>query len=292
MKNIVDRIKRRLQNNLEDISKKIYVRFIRILPNKYGIKKSSTNEVIVSLTSYPKRFDKIHLCIKSLMYQTVRPNKIILWLGSDSINIPLPNELEKLKKYGLEIIYKNEDLKPHKKYYYAFQEFPDSIVITVDDDVIYSPTMISSLLRTHYKYPNVICARRVHDIICTQNSIAKYEFWNQGCQTKLRPCISLMAVGVGGVLYPPNTVNKLVLNKKMIMEKCLNADDLWLKFMEVLQNTAVVWCPCLWAHPANIEKNQHGLCDSNVGECRNDIYMKGLVQLFPSVVEIIKNEKE
>ena len=162
----------------------------------------------------------------------------------------------------------------------------------MDDDVIYSPTTISSLLKIHGKYPKAVCARRVHNIVCNQHSIAKYSLWNQECQTKILPSLKLMAVGVGGVLYPPNSVYNLVFDKKLIKKICLNADDLWLKFMEVLQNTEVVWCPCLWAHPANIAKNCPGLSDSNVGEYKNDLYIEKLTRCFPSVVDKIIREKE
>ena len=92
--NIIKRIRIRLRNDLEDLSKKIYVKIIKILPNKQGIRKNGEDKVIVSLTSYPARFDTIHLCIKSLMYQTIKPDKIILWLGSDSAEVKLPLELE------------------------------------------------------------------------------------------------------------------------------------------------------------------------------------------------------
>lgn len=74
--------------------------------------------------------------------------------------------------------------------------------------------------------------------------------------------------------------------------KALNADDLWLKFMEALQDTKVVWCPCLWGHPANILENQSGLCDSNVGDNRNDKYLEQLSKHFPEVITKIAKEKE
>ena len=226
------------------------------------------------------------------MYQTIKPDKIILWLGNDSIGVKLPIEIEKLKKYGLEVVYRDENLKPHKKYYYAIQDYPNSIVITVDDDVIYSPTMIASLLKMHEKYPKAVCARRVHEIVCDQLGIANYNSWNQACQTEFRPKMNLMAVGVGGVLYPPNALDKRAFDKEMIKKVCLNADDLWLKFMEVLQETKVVWCPCLWQHPANILENQSGLCDSNVGDNRNDEYLERLSEYFQEVIVKIKKEKE
>ena len=30
-----------------------------------------------------------------------------------------------------------DDLKPHKKYFFAFKEYPNDLVITIDDDVLY-----------------------------------------------------------------------------------------------------------------------------------------------------------
>lgn len=292
VRSIINRIRVRLRNDLEDASKKLYVQIVKILPNKRGTKRTGEDKVIVSLTSYPARFDMIHLCIKSLIYQTVKPDRIVLWLGSDSTGVKLPRKLELLKKYGLEVVYKDEDLKPHKKYYYAIQDHPNSIVITVDDDVVYSPTTLASLLKIHKRYPEAVCARRVHEIVCNQYALANYNLWNQACRTELQPQMRLMAVGVGGVLYPPNALNKLAFDKKMIENICLNADDLWLKFMEVLQDTKVVWCPCLWEHPANIMESQSGLCDSNVGENKNDKYLEQLAEHFPEVIMKIRHEKD
>ena len=40
-------------------------------------------ELIVSLTSYPDRMYDIHYCIYSLLKQSLKPNKIILWLGEE-----------------------------------------------------------------------------------------------------------------------------------------------------------------------------------------------------------------
>ena len=38
---------------------------------------------------------------------------------------------------GLEIIFVSDELACHNKYYYAFQQYSDDVIITVDDDVIY-----------------------------------------------------------------------------------------------------------------------------------------------------------
>ena len=38
----------------------------------------------------------------------------------------------------------------------AFQDFPNDIVITIDDDLFYKSDLIESHLRWHAKYPNAI----------------------------------------------------------------------------------------------------------------------------------------
>ena len=237
------KLKKRLEAEIYCRSEILYSKILKQLPERHGTKEKSN--VIISLTSYPDRFNQIYLCLKSLMYQTVKPQKIILWLGSDSKNFPITPEMEKLKKYGLEIVYRDENLKPHNKYYYAFKEFPESIVITADDDLIYSPFTVSSLLKGHKKYPDAVCARRVHSIRFEEGKIAKYNSWDNECKTKKDPSFKLVATGCGGVLYPPHSVNERVLDKKAIFENALNQDDLWLKFMETIQGTKVYWCKCM-----------------------------------------------
>ena len=41
-------------------------------------KKKNEMKVIISLTSYPDRFVTLDICLKSLLWQRVKPNRIIL----------------------------------------------------------------------------------------------------------------------------------------------------------------------------------------------------------------------
>ena len=73
-------------------------------------------KIIVSLTSFPARIDCVGYSIKSLFNQTVKPDRIILWLATEQFeNQEMPELLETLKSKGLEIRF-CEDLKSHKKY--------------------------------------------------------------------------------------------------------------------------------------------------------------------------------
>ena len=81
-----------------------------------GVEEPSRQQkIIVSLTSYPKRFRYLHLTVKSLLLQTVKPDKIILYLGDDARDVPLPEALVRLKKKGLSIEYRTGNLRSHKK---------------------------------------------------------------------------------------------------------------------------------------------------------------------------------
>lgn len=44
------------------------------------------------------------------------------------------------------------------------QEYPNNIVITIDDDLLYEKDMIKLLMRSYEKYPNVVSAKRVLEL--------------------------------------------------------------------------------------------------------------------------------
>lgn len=51
-----------------------------------GFDGGDRRPIVVSLTSFPARFCDMDLCLKSLFRQTVKPDHIVLWLGSDSLD--------------------------------------------------------------------------------------------------------------------------------------------------------------------------------------------------------------
>ncbi len=174
------------------------------LPSDLKLARSQSPNVIVSVTSYPKRFHALAFCVKSLLLQTVLPDRIIVYLGSDSLGAEIPQELLDYQRYGVEIVMdESMDLKPHKKYYYAMQQFPDAKVITVDDDLVYPPDMIETLLKASEQYPEEVCARRVHKITFDPvGNIKPYILWKKQYKAR-KPSRSLLATGGSGVLYPP-----------------------------------------------------------------------------------------
>ena len=102
-------------------------------------------KIIVSLTSYSKRFNSLDLCIKSIMTQTVKPDRIILYVTEEEKDV-VPDKLLDLEKYGLEIRYVYEDYKPHKKYMYAVVYLSIISLWGISENMMVSITMNLTLL--------------------------------------------------------------------------------------------------------------------------------------------------
>lgn len=198
-------------------------------------------EVIVSLTTIPSRIDKTWITIETIMNQSKKPNRIILWLGEDKFKgVELPKQLLEQQGRGLEIRY-CEDLICHTKYYYTMRENPSAIVITVDDDIIYPRNLISKLIKVYKDNMGCIVCFRAHEMILNSDgNIKPYNEWNWNSIGKLGPSNALLQTGVSGVLYPPNCLDEEVFNKEKIKELCPRADDVWLKFMALKKGTPIV----------------------------------------------------
>jgi hypothetical protein len=203
--------------------------------------KNSSKELIVSITSFPARIDRVWLTVVTLLNQTVMPNRIILWLANEQFpNKIIPVSLRKLEKRGLTIKW-CEDIRSHKKFYYTMKCNPDAFVITCDDDVYYPANTIESLLETHNKFPDAVVANIAHRLICDNSGNLKpYMQWKHRFKGIKYPSHKLLQVGVGGVLYPPNVLYKDIFDKSIFLSQTPKSDDVWLKTMALLANTKIV----------------------------------------------------
>lgn len=241
--------------------------------------KITKKGLIVSFTSYPARLSKLHLVVRSLLRQSLKPEKIILYLGNDTKPEDIPDNLLKLQKYNFEIKTGKNDIKPHKKYLFAMQEFPEHTIITVDDDLIYDKNLIKDLVETSNKHTGCICARRVNLMRKDkQGNLAKYSEWDWEYKNLLEPSHALLATGCGGILYPAKCFGPEAFYEDAIINNCLNTDDIWLKFMEIKYDRKVVFTNSKIIHPLTIRNSQkNALMQNNTkGENRNDINIKNM----------------
>lgn len=202
-----------------------------VLLYKPYLQDKDVDSVVVSLTSFPDRIQNTHLAIKSILAQSSKPNKIILWLSRDEFTDikMLPENLTSLFKYGLQIELVEDNLKPHKKYFYAVTKYPESKIILIDDDEFYPPHLIRNFINFSKKHPNICIANKARLISANENGFKSYKDWRKitACHP---PSNRLLAIGGGGVLYPPGFLGADVFNKNKIIKYALHTDDLWLKF--------------------------------------------------------------
>ncbi|MCF6132565.1 glycosyltransferase family A protein [Flavobacterium wongokense] len=197
--------------------------------------KTNTVPVIVSLTTIESRLNKVHITLRSVMNQTVKPEKIVLWITEADRN-KIPETLQKLTGDLLEIRY-TPRTSSHKKLLPSLELFPDKVIVTCDDDLIYESQWLEKLYATHVKYPKDIICNKARQIAIDENGkTLDYKFWKY---TKQNNPKKNLAIGEGGILYPPGALNSQITDYDLALKLAPKNDDLWFKAMALLNNTTV-----------------------------------------------------
>lgn len=200
---------------------------------EFGINRDEgrNKEVIVSLTTYSKRIFQVHLVIESLFEQNVKADRILLWLDKNEFasTDDLPINLTKLQSRGLDIAF-CENLKSYKKLIPTLRRYPDALIITTDDDILYPEDFIERLYFAYLRNPTKIYFYRGHMMKLKDGKMAPYKEWE--LETELRkPSLLNFPTGVGGVLYAQGLIDEEVLNDEAFMKLAPTADDVWFKAM-------------------------------------------------------------
>ena len=210
------------------------------LYGRQGSRRAPANDIVISLTSIPERFRKLHNCIRSLLAQRQRAERIVLYLARDECSgINIPTKLERLQRAGFEIRYVDTNVRSLNKIYHALADFPEKTIVTCDDDKLYPPGWLEGLVRTSRRHEGcIICNRSREILINADGQIAPYREWPT--TQHIRPSLAVLPMGVGGVLYPPRSLHPEVRDAKVYLELSGTSDDLWLKIMSLRRGTRCV----------------------------------------------------
>ncbi len=203
-----------------------------------GIQPAVGNEpeLIVSLTTYSKRIYQVHLVIETLMEQTLKPNRIVLWLDENEFTYDeLPFQLLAFEEKGLEISF-CKNLRSYKKLIPTLQKYPKANIITVDDDILYPEDLVERLYSAYKNAPKNIWYTRGHRIKMNGEVIAPYRSWDFEQEFKDMSPLNF-PTGCGGILYPIDSLDKEVFNEDAFMSFAPMADDVWFKAMSLKKGT-------------------------------------------------------
>lgn len=254
-------------------------------PPLNGINRNKREQlIIVSLTTYPKRLGSVWIVLKNMLSQTYKPDKILLYLAEEEFpEHTLPRWTEFYSKAGVEFVF-CKDLKSHKKYYCAMKEYPEAVVITVDDDLFYDNNLIEILMKSYLQFPHAISAMCAFEITFDEDGhILPYNQWNKNCSRYIgKLTMRLLATSGAGTLFPPHSLHQEVFNEENIRKSCMMADDLWLKLMAVLQGTPVVLANEVRLLDVIDGTQDVALWRSNVHEEGNDKQLKSILKIYDS----------
>lgn len=234
-------------------------------------------KVIVSLTTFGKRLYDVYLTIESIMQQTQKANKIVLWLADEMKDAKIPITLQRQQERGLEIRY-CKDIRSYKKLIPSLNFFPDDIIITIDDDVIYSIDTIESLINSYLQVPNAIHCHLGREIRIDST----YKEWKYIHDDNIAS-YRTMPIGCGGVLYPPHTLDSEVFNEHVFESICPSADDIWFKAMALKHGTK---CKLTqqniheFAYIDNPFWQDKGLTRTNVNKNKNDEQVRRVFEKY------------
>lgn len=207
--------------------------------------ENAKRRLVVSLTSYPARIGAVDAALQTIDRQTRPADEVVLWLAGEQFpggEAELPQPLLDRIREGRLTLRWCRDLKPHKKYYEAFRAYREDLVVTVDDDLRYSPTLLEDLYQSYLRHPKAVSAARTHLVILKEDgSPMPYRDWvkeTDTCQDE--PSMQLFATGGAGALYPPELFPETVFDEETILSCCPYADDLWLKAVELTADIPVV----------------------------------------------------
>ena len=238
---IRDSIAAAVYNKLYYSNRAQQLTYLALNSKEKGVVEDTTEgtEIIVSLTTHGRRLYEVYLGIESIMQGSVKPSRIVLWLSKDLQASTLPQTLLNQISRGLLVQY-TDDIGPYTKLVPALKVYPDSVIVTIDDDILYPYDTLEMLVSAYRKQPTCIIANRVMDIaLDNQGHPTSLPTWKE-LEDKDRVSILNFFEGVGAVLYPPHCFTTDVLDQSVFTEICPTADDVWFNCMALLSKTSVL----------------------------------------------------
>lgn len=254
-------------------------------------------QVIVSLTSFPAAIPYAAQAVQSILNGSVLPDKVVLYLTFSQFGESgIPQELLTLASENprFEIRDYPIEIRSYRKLIPALKDFPDAVIVTVDDDVAYHPNMLRDLLRFHEQIPHAVLAHRAKRMIPDKpyRKWKKYR-WYHFLTKRIHHSFKNIQTGVGGVLYPPHSLKADMLDVKLFTELAPTTDDIWFWAAGVANGFPVVPVPFGHNKPKGLGKPRKlslKTVNFKSGIDRNSAALKNIFEKYPDIKRKVENE--
>lgn len=251
-------------------------------------------EVIISLTSYPARIGSAYKTIRTLLHQDYLPDRVILWLAEEQFpdHEGIPQKVLELQKYGLEIRWYH-DIRSYKKLIPALIEFPEALIVTVDDDWYYRRDMLRVLIEEHREHPNtVICHDATHPQLDENNCLRSNQ---TGIDYRGTSSYHNKILSGSGTLFHRMLLAHDVLNENVFMLEAPTNDDIWFWAMAVKRGTKIRLAQNALGNALMTDAENQLETSLGIQNSTQNLYEKvtnRMLDLYPVILQRLLEEKE
>lgn len=269
-KNLID-------ENVNNINQ--LVSLVKRMPISPGVPHTLPGKLVVSLTSYKRRFSVLPLTLRCLLKQSVRPDHLILWIAYADKEF-LTKDILDLQFYGLEIKF-CEDIRSYKKIIPTLRDYSDAFIVTADDDLFYDKDWLKKLISNWDGNEKTIVAWRAHQILLNDKNLpTSYKNWGWNSVSTTESSDLLFPTSGAGTLYPPFSFHTDVINVNKFLKLAPDADDVWLYWMHHINGSK---CKVVGENFPLITwpgSQEEALFLKNLHQGENDVIIKKMIDSY------------
>lgn len=205
-------------------------------------KKLEREHIVISLTTIKSRIANLNQIIKSILDQYTLPDVISIYYskekhlfdeGCDDIDInnlrcSIDNLLVLSKKDVIVKITQTTNIGSYRKIIPALREYPNSIIITIDDDEIFDSDLVKILYNAYLEHKCVIASvARIVDLNSWTNMNDTIDYYKLIFSTN-KPYMNLLPEGYGAILYNSDMFSDDFINfdyKNLSLDEIVGKND-------------------------------------------------------------------
>lgn len=208
---------------------------INSMKNYIGINENTkrTPSIIISLFAERENFEELSITIFSLLNQSLKPDKIILWLDEEYEDLTtIPYDISQYIKNGLEIRF-TKNYGTFTKTISAFRDYSNSIIVTTENNVYYPYNWLKLLYLSYISHQEDIHVHTAYKFDTEYN-------YNKNKKNNLETAeFDNYFSNKGGVLFPPNCYTNEALRSDIFNKISQNNSELWFWIMALVHNRKI-----------------------------------------------------
>lgn len=222
-------------------------------------------KIYCSVTSIIQNQSRLFKVLKSILNQSLKPDKIYIFLSENhwkfkhidgkeflrvsgfynkNINFELSNFIDNNSLFEIRWV---ENTGPYRKLLPLLKEKKDEdcVIITIDDDHIYNQDLIKNFIKKFDKFQCSV-SNIGFTLFDSLEHYSNFDYSKQRNYLKINKFLYNFAVGAGGVLYHPKFLPKETFDDSY-KNLCPTADDVWFNIMRIKNNIDLFVSDDIWS---------------------------------------------